>query len=140
MPGILHGSACFLLLFRGCNRIKGCQQQGGPLLHLCFNNYAISNMCVCVITTGQYSSLRTFYALKALVVPYLIMIYRQLVLEQSLPFMPKKQLQVHRKKKYVQKKCTICIFKQRPLSCIIMMETQKNRSPIKLSYYTSGCQ
>lgn len=137
MPGILHESACILVLFRGCNRIKGCQQYGGPLSRLCFNNYAIT-ICVRVITTGDYSSLGTFYALKASVVPYLIMIYRQLVPEQSLPFMTKKHQHVRRKKKYVEKKCTI--FKQRPLFCIIMMETQKNRSPIKLSYYTSDCQ
>lgn len=136
MPGILHGSACFLFLFGGCNRIKGCQQQGGPLSHLCYQQYVcVCNyywrvfklediLCIEVISGTlfdhdiQTACARTVSALHA-----------------------KKPIACPQEKKiHTEKICTICIFKQRPLSCIIMMETQKNRSPIKLSYYTSDCQ
>jgi len=52
---------------------------------------AIDSLCVWMITAGQYSNIMTFYALKASVIPHLMTIYRQLLWEQRLLFMPKKR-------------------------------------------------
>lgn len=122
MPGILHPSAHFLFHFRGCNRIKGCQQQGGPLSHLYFNNYVINNMCV-YDNYWRVFKLEDVLCIEGISGTLFDQDIQTTCARRVFALHAKKALACPQGKKYVQKKCIVCILKQQPLFCIIMMET-----------------
>lgn len=124
-PDILHRSAHFLLLFRGCYRINGCQQQGGPQSSLCYQCYQQS-VCIWLLLDSIPTSRHFMHWRHQWYLTWSW--YTNNLCQNNLCPSCLKSTSTSTEKNalYIQNKCTVCILKHRPLLCIIMMETHKN--------------